>query len=127
MISEADLELYCLNKPGVEKTFPFGPDTAVMKVLGKMFALYSPEDDGVLSVNLKADPDWSLILREHYEAVRPGYHMNKKHWNTVRIDGSIPNVEVWEMVDHSYNLVVKKLPKSEREKLAAIATQSGSS
>ncbi len=123
MISEAQLESYCLQKAGTEKTFPFGPDTAVMKVLGKMFALYSPEDDGVLSVNLKADPDWSMMLREHYEAVRPGYHMNKKHWNTVRIDGTISDQEIWEMVDHSYNLVVKSLKKSEREKLAAIVAQ----
>lgn len=120
MRTEADLETYCLAKPGTEKTFPFGPDTVVMKVLGKMYALYSPETDGVVSVNLKADPDWSMLLREHYQAVRPGYHMNKRHWNTVRLDGSIPEPELHEMIDHSYNLVVSKLKKSERERLQSM-------
>ena len=118
----SEIDNYCLSKAGVEKTYPFGDDIPVMKVMGKMFTLASVED-GVVSVNLKADPDWSLILREHYAAVVPGYHMNKKHWNTVTLDGSIPADEVWEMFDHSYNLVVRGLKKSQRIELAALAAQ----
>ncbi len=115
-ITLAGLRAYCCAKPAVVETFPFGEETLVFKVLGKMFALTNitaPE----LSVNLKCDPDWSLILREHYAAVKPGYHMNKRHWNTVLLDGSIPDDEVWEMVDHSYRLVVKGLKKRDREQL----------
>ncbi len=111
------LRAYCAKKPAAAETFPFDEDTLVFKVMGKMFALTdiaAPE----LAVNLKCDPDWSLILREHYGAVKPGYHMNKRHWNTVTLDGSIPEDEVWEMIDHSYRLVVKGLKKSDREKLA---------
>lgn len=108
-----------MAKPGTEKTFPFDFDTAVIKVMGKMFALWGEGDDP-LTVNLKCDPEWALLLRENYAAVAPGYHMNKRHWNTVTIDGTIPNDEIWEMVDHSYNLVVKKLKKSEREQLAQL-------
>ncbi|MGB1251753.1 MAG: MmcQ/YjbR family DNA-binding protein [Candidatus Promineifilaceae bacterium] len=119
MLSERELEQYCLSKKGTEKTYPFGPDTVVIKVLGKMFALWGA-GDSPLSVNLKCDPDWSHLLREHYAAVTPGYHMNKKHWNTVLCDGSIPQDELVEMVDHSYNLVVKKMRKIDREQLAAM-------
>lgn len=116
----SELDVYCLNKVGVEKTHPFGEDVHVMKVMGKMFTLASVTAEGPVNVNLKADPDWSLILREHYAAIVPGYHMNKKHWNTVTLDGSISAEEVWEMVDHSYNLVVKGLKKSQREALAGL-------
>ena len=119
MIQEHELEQYCLAKKGTEKTYPFGPDTVVIKVLGKMFALWG-EGDRPVSVNLKCDPDWSLFLREHYAAISPGYHMSKKHWNTIVLDGSIPQEEIWEMVDHSYNLVVKKLRKADRKRLAAL-------
>lgn len=114
------LREYCRMKPAARETFPFGEETLVFKVMGKMFALTSL-DSAVLSVNLKCDPDWSLILREHYTAVKPGYHMNKRHWNTVTLDGSIPDDEVWEMVDHSYRLVVNGLRKADRERLAALA------
>jgi len=118
------LRKYCSSKPGAVETFPFDEVTLVIKVMGKMFALTnisSPE----LSVNLKCDPDWSLILREHYAAVKPGYHMNKRHWNTVHLDGSIPDDEVWEMVDHSYRLVVKGMKKADREQLSLMGNRGG--
>lgn len=118
-ITLQSLRRYCGNKPGSQETFPFGEEALVFKVMGKMYALTNIKSE-VLSVNLKCDPDWSNILRGHYEAVRPGYHMNKKHWNTVVIDGSIPDDEIWEMVDHSYNLVVQGLRKADRRKLAAL-------
>jgi predicted DNA-binding protein (MmcQ/YjbR family) len=114
------LREYCCSKPAAVETFPFDEDTLVFKVMGKMFALTNiraPE----LSVNLKCDPDWAMILRDHYAAVTPGYHMNKRHWNTVAMDGSIPDDEIREMIDHSYRLVVKGLKKSDREKLATLS------
>lgn len=117
--SLSSLRAYCCSKPAAHETFPFDEETLVVKVMGKMFALTSinsPE----LSVTLKCDPDWAMILRDHYRAVTPGYHMNKRHWNTVNIDGSIPNDEIMEMIDHSYRLVVKGLKKSDREKLALL-------
>jgi len=97
------LREYCINKPGVAEGFPFGEDTLVFKVKGKIFALASL--DGDLSVNLKCEPGLALELREKYSAVTPGYHMNKKHWNTVILDGSVPDKEVLKWIDHSYNLV----------------------
>jgi len=111
------LRVYCAKKPGTVEIYPFDEDTLVFKVMGKMYALTnvkSPE----LSINLKCDPDWAMILRDHYPAVKPGYHMNKRHWNTVVIDSSIPENEIWEMVDHSYRLVVKGLKKADRQILA---------
>ena len=117
-----DLRKYCCQKPGVEETFPFDQETLVFKVKGKMFALTNITREE-FRVNLKCDPDWSLILREHYAAVKPGYHMNKRHWNTVTLDGSIPDDEFWELVDHSYRLVVKGLKKADREELAAMANR----
>ena len=114
------LREYCCSKPSVVETYPFDEDTLVFKVMGKMFALTNVRAEE-LSVNLKCDPDWAMILRDHYAAVTPGYHMNKRHWNTVVIDGSIPDDEFWEMIDHSYRLVVKGLKKSDREKLATLS------
>ena len=102
---------YCLSKPRASEGTPFGPDVLVFKVGGKMFAL-AALDEMPTTVNLKCDPDWALDLRDRYEQVRPGYHMNKKHWNTVEIDGSIPDAELRKMIDHSYDLVVETLPKS---------------
>ena len=119
MISMQELELYCLAKRGAEKTFPFGANVVVIKVMGKMFALWGADDDPV-EVNLKCDPDWSLLLRETYSTIVAGYHMNKKNWNTLTLNGTIPPDLVWELVDHSYKLVVKKLRKADREKLAAM-------
>lgn len=105
---------HCLSKPGVEETTPFGPDALVYKVGGKMFALTSP-DDFPASMNLKCDPERALELRDEYEAITPGYHMNKRHWNTVLLDGSVPGQVVRELIDHSYDLVVASLPKEKRE------------
>jgi predicted DNA-binding protein (MmcQ/YjbR family) len=99
------LREYCISKAGVTESFPFGDDTLVFKVNGKIFALANL--DGDLSVNLKCDPSLALELRERYPSVIPGYHMNKKHWNTVQIDGSVPDKEIFEWIDHSYDLVRK--------------------
>ena len=109
----AELREYCLTKPGATEGTPFGPDVLVFKVGGKMFAL-AALDDVPTTVNLKCDPDLALDLRDRYEQVRPGYHMSKKHWNTVEIEGGIPAVELRRMIDHSYELVVKSLPKAVR-------------
>ncbi len=109
---------YCLKKPGVAEDSPFGPEHLVFKVGGKMFALLAFEEIPP-TANLKCDPDLALELRDRYEEVRPGYHMNKKHWNTVQIDGAIPQGELTRMVDHSYDLVVKSLPRAERERFVA--------
>ena len=107
---------YCLTKPSAREDTPFGEDVLVFKVAGKMFAL-AALDEIPATVNLKCDPDWALELRDRYEQVRPGYHMNKKHWNTVEIDSGIPDAELRKMIDHSYELVVKNLPKKAREQL----------
>ena len=101
---------YCLEKKAATEATPFGPDNIVFKVKGKMFALLAL-DEVPLCVNLKCDPDLALELRDRYEQVGPGYHMNKKHWNTVVLDGVIPDGEVRKMIDHSYELVVQSLPK----------------
>jgi predicted DNA-binding protein (MmcQ/YjbR family) len=97
------LREYCLNKPDVTEGFPFGEDTLVFKVQGNLFALFNLEGD--LTVNLKCDPVYAIELREKYPAVIPGYHMNKKYWNTVIIDGSIPDSELFKWIDLSYGLV----------------------
>lgn len=107
---------YCLGKPAATEDSPFGPEHIVFKIGGKMFALLAFEEIPP-TTNLKCDPDLALELRDRYEEVRPGYHMNKKHWNTVQIDGAIPLAEVTKMIDHSYQLVVKSLPRAERERL----------
>lgn len=110
---------YCLSKPGVTEDFPFDENTLVFKVLGKMFAL--ADVDGFTSVNLKCDPELAIELRERYEGVvLPGYHQNKKHWNTILIDGSIAERLIKEWIDHSYDLVVEGLPKRSREVLNRI-------
>lgn len=99
---------YCMLKPGVTEEFPFGKDTLVFKVVGKMFALTNL--DGDWSLNLKCDPERAIELREKYATIRPGYHMNKIHWNTVMMDGSLSRDFVLQLIDHSYQLVVDKLP-----------------
>ena len=106
---------YCLSKKGVSEGFPFGEDTLVFKVMGKIFAITSFEQP--LSVNLKCDPEKAVELRERYEDVQPGYHMNKKHWNTVNFEGEISVRELKEMTDHSYELVVSSLTKKLKEEL----------
>ena len=100
------LREYALSKPDVEETFPFEPDTLVYKIDGKMFLL-TGSDSIPLQFNVKCDPDLALELREQYAAIIPGWHMNKKHWNTVIIDGSISNKRLQELIDHSYQLVAK--------------------
>ena len=110
MTDLADFRVYCLAKPNVTEGTPFGADTLVFKVGGKMFALASL-DEVPPRVNLKCDPERALDLRDRYEEVQPGYHMNKKHWNTVELGGGIPETELRSMIDHSYDLVVARLPK----------------
>ena len=104
---------YCLAKPRVTEGTPFGETVLVFKIGGKMFAL-AALDEVPTKVNLKCDPDLALDLRDRYEQVRAGYHMNKRHWNTVEIDTGIPDADLRRMIDHSYELVVKSLPKAAR-------------
>ena len=96
---------------------PFGPDTLVYKVKGKMFALM-PAGGDPPQVNLKCDPEHSIDLRTAFSGIQPGYHMNKRHWNTVALDGTVPDPVIRELVEHSYQLVVKGLKRSDREALA---------
>jgi predicted DNA-binding protein (MmcQ/YjbR family) len=106
----AEFREYCLSKPGATEGTPFGPDVLVFKVGGKVFAL-AAIDELPPTANLKCDPDLALDLRDRYEQVTPGYHMNKRHWNTVKIESGIPDAELRKMIDHSYDLVIEKLPK----------------
>ncbi len=115
---------YCLAKPGVEETFPFNETTLVFKVMGKMFAL-TGLDNEEFTVNLKCDPEYSVQLREEHEDVRPGFHMSKKHWNTVHFQGQLSDTFLCELVDHSYDLVVKKLRKADREVLEKLKEEMG--
>jgi predicted DNA-binding protein (MmcQ/YjbR family) len=108
--------MLCLSLPGVDETTPFGPNALVYKVGGKMFALTMP-DEHPPSVSLKCDPLRSLELRDRYEEVTPGWHLNKKHWNTVDLSGRVPSALVRELIEHSYDLVVASLPKKTREHL----------
>ncbi|RYD19758.1 MAG: MmcQ/YjbR family DNA-binding protein [Verrucomicrobiaceae bacterium] len=109
-----DAIAHCLSKPGAEETTPFGPEVLVYKIGGKVFALTDP-DQFPARMNLKCDPDRAVELRDEYDSVLPGFHMNKKHWNTIVLDGSLPGKLVKEMIDHSYELVVKGLPKGKRK------------
>ena len=106
---------YCMMKPGVTEVFPFDETTLVFKVMGKMFALTNLEGDW--SLNLKCDPIRAIELREMYPAIQPGYHMNKALWNTVMMDGSLSRKLILELIDHSYQLVVDKLPLKLRQEL----------
>lgn len=118
MIDKNILRAYCGSKTGAEETFPFDDNALVFKVMGKMFALMPINaPDNRPSVSLKCDPTLAQILRQTYAAVEPGYHLSKKHWNTVTVDGSIPDDEIYEMIDNSYDLVVKNLKKTDRERL----------
>ena len=100
------LREYCISKKGATEGFPFGEDTLVFKADGKIFALVNLNGD--LSINLKCNPAFAIELRERYDAVNPGYHMNKKHWNTINLDGSVPDKEIFSWVDHSYDLIAGK-------------------
>ena len=110
-----DLRNYCLAKEAVTEELPFGPDTLVFKVAGKMFAL-TGLDEVDLRVNLKCDPERSVQLRERHEEIKPGWHMNKTHWNTLFIENLPPHL-VQELVDHSYELVVNKMTKKMQAQL----------
>ena len=100
------LREYCIAKKHAAESFPFGEDTLVFKVNGKIFALVNL--DGDLSINLKCNPAFAIDLRERYSSVTPGYHMNKKHWNTILFNGSVPDKEVFSWIDHSYKLIIGK-------------------
>ena len=107
---------YCLQKTGVTEELPFDEDSPVYKVMGKIFAITSLTPP--YSTNLKCDPEKAIELRERYDAVSPGYHMNKIHWNTIDLESNIPPKFIKEWIDHSYDLVVNGLTKKEKEKLA---------
>ncbi|MFZ1617688.1 MAG: MmcQ/YjbR family DNA-binding protein [Flavobacteriales bacterium] len=106
----------CLEKPGTTEETPFGPDTLVLKVMGKMFAL--TDMNSFESVNLKCDPERAVALREEHDGITPGYHMSKVHWNTVTTDGRVKDSLLRELLDHSYALVVAALPKKVRAELS---------
>ncbi len=116
MTIDKDIRRYLLGKPDSECDFPFGPDVEVYKVRNKMFGTLGYQDD-LARINLKCDPDEALILRDMFDAVLPGYHMNKKHWNTVLLDNSIPTSEIERQIDMSFRLVVKSMKKAERQML----------
>jgi predicted DNA-binding protein (MmcQ/YjbR family) len=104
------LQAYCLSKPDAEETLPFGPNTLVYKINGKVFLL-TGLDQAELSFNVKCDPEKAIELREEFPCVQPGFHMNKKHWNTIRVDGSVPDRHLKEWIDWSYDLVKAKKKK----------------
>ncbi len=110
-----ELRNYCISKKGVSEGFPFNETTLVFKVMGKMFALTNLEGD--LRINLKCDPEKAIELRERYSCVLPGYHMNKQQWNTILVDGSVPNQLILDWIDNSYRLIVEKLPKKQQAEL----------
>ena len=109
---------YCISKKGIEETFPFDEVTLVFKVMGKMYALLSL-DKGT-NINLKCDPERAIQLREKHNAITPGFHMNKKHWNTIDFNSNIPDTLVKELIDHSYELVVSSLTKKLKTELKNI-------
>ena len=104
------LREYCIRKKGVTEEFPFGEETLVFKVKGKAFAL-TGLDERPLKVNLKCEPEKAIQLREDFEEILPGWHMNKKHWNTVYLEGALSDKFVFDLIDHSYSEVIKGLPK----------------
>jgi predicted DNA-binding protein (MmcQ/YjbR family) len=106
----------CSAKPGSVEDYPFGDEVAVFKVAGKMFAL-ATLGPAPGSVSLKCDPDIAVGLRRRHAAITAGYHLSKRHWNTVMLDGSVPQDELLDLIDHSYQLVVTRLPRAERDKL----------
>lgn len=118
-MSLAEIREYCLSKKGVTENFPFDEETLVFKVMGKMFLLTNI-NEATIAVNLKCQPDLAIELREKYDSVQPGYHMNKKLWNTVTYDGSFSQTAFYEMIDHSYEEVVKGLTKKLQNELASL-------
>lgn len=118
-----DIKLYCMSKNGATEDFPFGPEPLVIKVGSKMFAIISIKFSKI-SISLKCDPFVAESLRETHAAITPGYHLNKQHWNTVVIDGSVPEKEIMWMIDHSYELVYKSLSKEEKNQFGGSANVS---
>ena len=114
-----DYRNYCITKPGVTEGFPFDKKTLVFKVMNKMFALTGVEH--FTSVNLKCEPEYAIELRELYASIQPGYHMSKKHWNTINIEGDVTDQLIYELIDLSYNLVIKGLTKNLKEDLKILA------
>lgn len=117
-----EAQTYLLAKPESEESFPFGADIFVYKLMGKVFAILSDDSDGVdksdtARVNLKCNPDEALALRDVFDGVIPGYHMNKKHWNTVVLNSDIPDGEIQRQIDNSYALIFKGLPKAKQKYL----------
>lgn len=110
---------YCLKKMHVTESFPFDNDTLVFKVAGKMFALASLEKHP-LTVNLKCDPEKALELREQFDEIKPGYHMNKQHWNTVIVEGKLSYNFICELIDNSYNLIIQSLSKKQKQEFGFI-------
>lgn len=119
-MNHQDVRAYLLSKPEAIEDFPFTPDVAVFKVKGKMFATLA-EEQGMYRTNLKCDPQEAIQLRDVFHAVQPGYHMNKQHWNTVFLDGEIPAGELQRMMDNSYALVVKGMPRAQRLSLEIVS------
>jgi predicted DNA-binding protein (MmcQ/YjbR family) len=115
-MTAAELRDYCLSLPGTQEEFPFGPETSAFKVAGKIFALSRLSGDP-LRISLKCDPALAEELRKAHTAVVPGYHLNKRHWNTVTIDGSLSDEIITNMVEDSYDLVVSKLPRPQQQAL----------
>ena len=114
LMDHSQIKQYLLSFPGATEDFPYGPDSGVYKVRHKLFAVLA-ESEGVSRVNLKCDPDEAIALRETYESILPGYHMNKRHWNTIILDGSVPSDEIRRLIDNSYIIVVNGLQSRERE------------
>jgi predicted DNA-binding protein (MmcQ/YjbR family) len=115
-VTAAELRRWCLGRPGATEEFPFGSEVSVFKVAGKMFALGNL-DSRPLEVSAKCDPDLADDLRATYAGIRPGYHLNKRHWNTITLDGSVPDGTVTQLLEDSYDLVVAGLPHAKREEL----------
>jgi predicted DNA-binding protein (MmcQ/YjbR family) len=109
-----ELKTRCLGLPGASEEFPFGDEVSVFKVGGKMFALCSLDAGPPLQLSVKCDPELAAQLRSAYPAIRPGYHLNKRHWNTITLDGSLPDEMVTDLLGDSYDLVVASLPKARR-------------
>jgi len=116
-VTAAALRRFCLGLPGAEETFPFNPTTSVFKVAGKVFAI-APLGADPLTVSVKCEPELARGLRAAHAAIEPGYHLNKRHWNTITVEGSLPDRMIRDMIEDSYDLVVDKLTRRERDRLS---------
>ena len=115
-VDSTELRSWCLERPGAVEEFPFGPEHSVFKVGGKVFAI-SALERAPLEVSVKCEPELAVELRNSYAAIRPGYHLNKRHWNTITLDGSLPDQLVRDLVEDSYDLIVSALPKRVQREL----------